>query len=346
MDIKEMLQKIYEADFPAKVDLIALLKTDKDEDIEEIYQFADMVRKEYMGDAIYLRGLIEFSNYCQKTCSYCGLNIGNKKLKRYRMSETEILKAAELIYQDNIRTIVFQSGEENLLDIDWFVNILKTIKKKYSDIAITLSLGEKSFLDYQKLRDAGADRYLLKMETYNKKLYQILHPHMDFDYRMKSLAYLKELGFQTGSGNIVGLKGQTLEDLANDIISLKKYSYDMVSVSPFIAHPETSLSHIRNADVPMVLKVLALTRIVTRNPHMPATTALGSMGKDYRIDAFKCGANIVMPNYSAVEHKKLYEIYPNKRCLDENVGLCKNCLKGMAESVGRVIGQGRGDSLK
>jgi len=344
--IQTTLNKIYEALLPQKKDLVYLLSLTDEKNINQIFEFANNVRKKFVGDAIYLRGLIEISNHCQRLCHYCGLNAKNTKLVRYRLTEPQILEAIDFIHKDNIRTIVFQSGEENLLDIDWFSSIISRTKQKYPDMAITLSLGEKPFDDYLKLKNAGADRYLLKMETYNKNLYEKLHPKMSFDYRFESLEYLKKIGFQTGSGNIVGLEGQTLDDIAEDIICFKKYEYDMVSISPFISHPETELKNTKNADVSLVLKVIALTRIVTKNTHMPATTALGSMGKDYRIDAFKCGANIIMPNYTKAEFKKLYEIYPNKRCIDENVGLCKNCIKKMAESVDRHIGEGRGDSLK
>ena len=346
MHLKNILNKIYSENIPTKSDLVYLLSLENESDLQQIFASADKVRQEFMGDSIFLRGLIEISNHCKNLCTYCGLNATNTKLERYRLTKYEILASVDAVHKDNIGTVVLQSGEEGDLDINWMADVVRTIHQKYPELAITLSLGEKTYDEYKILRAAGADRYLLKMETYNPDLYKKLHPKMSFETRLKCLDYLSELGFQVGSGNIVGLKYQTLDDLATDIINLKKHNYEMISISPFIPHPETELGTEKMAAVPLVLKVLALTRIVTKNAHMPATTALGSMGKDYRIDAFKSGANIVMPNYTPMTKRKLYEIYPNKRCISEAVGLCSKCLENMAISVGRNIGKGRGDSIK
>ncbi|MFC1485011.1 radical SAM protein [bacterium] len=266
-------------------------------------------------------------------------------MTRYSLTKKEILNSANQIYKDNIQTVVLQSGETNDLDINWLADIIKTIKNKYSEMAITLSIGEKTFQEYEILKRAGADRYLLKMETYDKNLYEFLHPDLHFEDKLESLDELKKLNFQVGSGNIIGFQNQSIESIANDIINFKTKNYDMVSISPFIPHPNTPLAGKNNLDIELILKTIALSRIVTKKTHIPATTALGSIGKDYRIDALKVGANVIMPNYTPVKNRKLYEIYPNKRCIDEPLGMRAKCLERLAHSIGRKIASGRGDSV-
>jgi biotin synthase len=234
------------------------------------------------------------------------------KITRYKLTAKEILESVKRIFDDNIKTVVLQSGEDDDLDINWLINIIKKIKKEF-DIAITLSLGEKTYQEYKAFKYAGADRYLLKIETTNKNLYESFHINRSFENRLKCLDDLKKLGYQVGSGIMVGLKSQTLEDIANDILFFKQKNFDMIGINPFIPHADTKLARQNIPDVKLVLKVIALTRILTKNANMPATTALGSLDKDYRLQGLKCGANVLMPNYTPDEYKKFYEIYPNKK---------------------------------
>jgi biotin synthase len=241
--------------------------------------------------------------------------------------------------------VVLQSGETAGLDPGWFAQTIRDIKKRF-DISVTLSVGEKNRDAYKLWKEAGADRYLLKIETTDDKLYERMHPGMSFENRVRCLGDLRELGYQTGSGNIIGLPGQTLESIARDILFFKEHDFDMIGIGPFIPHPGTELGEKHKGTVDLALKTVALTRIVTKNAHLPATTALGSLGKDHRVDGLKAGANVLMPNFTPAPYRKLYEIYPDKRCLDEPVGACAFCVEGMARSIGRCVDYGKGNSIK
>ncbi|MDD5255781.1 MAG: radical SAM protein, partial [Candidatus Omnitrophica bacterium] len=227
----------------------------------------------------------------------------------------------------------------------WFSDLIRRIKSAFG-IAVTLSVGERSKEDYAAWRDAGADRYLLKIETSEKKLYQALHPGMSFERRLQALDDLRESGYQVGSGVIVGLRGQDTRSIARDIIFLGEHDFDMIGIGPFISHQSTPLAGEKNCDAFLALKTLALTRIVTRNAHLPATTALGSLGKDFRVEGLRAGANVLMPNFTPAPYRKLYEIYPGKRCVDEPVGACASCMELLASSIERHIEYSRGDTLK
>jgi biotin synthase len=329
-----------------KQDILYILQSDDSNLIKNLFDYADAVRKKYMGDGIFLRGIIEFSNSCKNTCAYCGLNKNNKKLTRYKMAYDEILDAVKKIVESNIHTLVLQSGEEEDFDILYLQECIIKISKLYPDIAITLSIGERTKEEYKILKDAGADRYLLKIETTDENLYNDLHKNMSFKNRLYCLKILNELGYQIGTGNIIGLRNQTLESIADDLIFFKNGNFDMISISPFIPHRETLMHDVKIADLNLTLKTMALARILTKNAHIPATTALGSMGKDYRIDGLKAGANIVMPNFTPAPYRGYYEIYPNKRCVNDEGTMCKNCLEKMVSSIGRYIESGRGDSKK
>jgi biotin synthase len=329
-----------------KQDILYILESNDEVLLKKLFEYADAVRKKYMGDGIFLRGIVEFSNFCKNTCAYCGLNKNNKKIVRYRLNIDEILDSVKKIIESKIYTIVLQSGEEEDFDIYFLEKIILKIKNLYPEIAITLSIGERTREEYKILKNAGTDRYLLKIETTNKKLYNELHKDMSFENRLNCLKVLHELGYQVGTGNIIGLKNQTLEMIADDLIFFKDGNFDMISISPFIPHQETLLHDIKIADLNLTLKTMALARILTKNSHIPATTALGSMGKDYRIDGLKAGANIVMPNFTPSPYRGYYEIYPNKRCVNDEGTMCKNCLEKMVKSIGRYIESGRGDSFR
>jgi len=314
-------------------------------DAAALYGAADLVRREEVGDRVYLRGIVEFGSYCENGCAYCGLNRFNRQLPRYRMEIPAILSSVRGMYRRGIRTVVLQSGEERSLESGWLADLITRIKG-IGDLAVTLSAGEKSREEYRLWREAGADRYLLKIETTDRELYGKLHPGMSFSRRLRCLDDLQDLGYQTGSGIITGLPGQTLESLAEDLLFFRRRDFDMVSIGPFIPHPRTELCHAAPGGGEISLRMIALTRILTGHPHMPANTALGSLERDYRIDALRAGANVVMPNFTPGSCREKYEIYPGKKCLTESVGECDPQLLEMLTKAGRPVGTGRGDSRK
>jgi len=344
-NIDVIIKRVYEGLSPDLEDLIKLLSLQKEEEKQRIFSFADKVRHEFMGDGILLRGIIEFSNTCRNSCLYCGLNKFNKKLKRYRLNKEEILESVKVLAAQGIKTVVLQSGEEDGLEPGWLAEIISEIKKQFN-VAITLSVGERDFNDYKLWKDAGADRYLLKIETTDRKLYDTLHPGMSLDNRLRCLKDLQKLNYQTGSGIIIGLRGQSIESIAKDIQFLKQENYEMIGIGPFIPHQETELKAEPKGGLDLTLKAVAITRIVTRNAHLPATTALGSLGDDYRIEGLKAGANVLMPNFTPLKYKELYEIYPGKRCISEAGSACIGCLNLKVETIGRKLDFSRGDSLK
>ena len=328
-----------------KAAIIDYLQTTDAQKVKELLAKADRVRREYCGDGVYLRGIVEFSSKCQGACAYCGLNKNNKTLQRYQMSAAEIIQSAGQIHSAGIQTIVLQSGEDPELAPEWLAEIIRDIKTKYN-LSITLSVGEKSRETYQLWREAGADRYLLKIETTSPQLYAKLHPGMSFAHRLQCLTILQELGYQTGTGIITGLPGQTPEILAGDILFFRNKNYDMLGIGPLIPHYATELKDLPRGSVDLTLRCIALTRILTKNAHIPATTSLGSLDKDYRMDGLNAGANVLMPNFTPLAYKKDYEIYPGKRCISEPTGQCAVCMETLAGSTGRYVDFGRGDSLK
>lgn len=322
-----------------KQEIINYLSTDD----KELFTKADAIRKQYVGDEVHLRGLIEFSNICKRTCFYCGLRNENHNLTRYRLSEDEIIEFAKHGAELGLRTVVLQSGEDSYFSIDKLCKIVKAIKK--FDVAITLSVGEKTYKEYKALKDAGADRYLLRIETTDENLYKKLHPNMSFKNRIECLYNIKELGYETGTGCLVGLPNQTIESLANDILFFKELDADMVGIGPFIPHPDTPLGECNldlNKNFDLSLKVMALTRILLKDINIPATTAMETINPNGRIIALKSGANVVMPNITQGEYRKQYIIYPNKICTDESPDKCSVCIRSKIEAIGRSISTGKG----
>ena len=325
-----------------KADIIEWLKAD---DPSRLFAIADDIRKKYFKDKVHIRGIIEFSNYCKKNCLYCGLRRDNKKIQRYRISESEIIRAAAKAGKLGYKTILLQSGEDKGYDINVLCGIIKKIKSDI-DCAITLSLGEKSFSEYEKLKDAGADRYLLRFETSNRQLFQKLKPDSSYDNRLDCIRNLQSAGFQVGSGFMVGLPGQTIEVLADDILLLRDLDVDMVGIGPFLPHHNTPLGGSATGTLDMALRALAIIRIIMPYVHIPATTAMGTVEKGGREKALQCGANVIMPNVTPTKYRKHYEIYPNKICIDEAPSDCRLCIEAMLKSLGRSIAAGRGDSMK
>jgi biotin synthase len=325
-----------------KAEIIKWLRAD---DPSELFIFADKLRKEYFGDEVCIRGIIEFSNYCSKDCLYCGLRKSNKDLKRYRISPDEIITTALGIEKFGYKTILLQSGQEDGYSIDILCDIIKKIKTNL-DCAITLSLGEKNFDQYKKLKESGADRYLLRFETSNRKLFQKLKPDSSYDKRLNCLKDLKTLGFQVGSGMMIGLPGQTDKILAEDILLIRDLDLDMVGIGPFLSHHNTPLAGVASGTLDLTLRALALIRILVPYAHIPATTAMGTVEKNGRQKALRSGANVIMPNVTPTQYRKYYQIYPNKICIDENPLDCGGCIQNMLKSLGRTIATHKGESIK
>ena len=317
----------------SKKELIDILKDNSVND--ELFKQADKVRKEHVGDEVHLRGLIEFSNICKCFCKYCGLRCENTNIDRYRLTQHEIVDFAKKAADMGYKTIVLQSGEDSYYTRNVLCDIISEIKK--SDVALTLSVGERSYDDYKAFKDAGADRYLIRIETTDKNLYKQMHPHMDFENRVNCLKNLKKIGFETGSGCLVGLPNQTVESLADDILFFKEINADMIGIGPFLPHPQTPLKDVEQGSFTLALKVMALTRIMLPNINIPATTAMETLNPNGRLIALQSGANVVMPNVTNSEYKAKYEIYPNKICINEAPTKCRGCIEGKIKSIGRTI---------
>ena len=340
-----MLKELLNKDEFSKDDIISLLEINDRNEVQSIYQKADEIRKKYCGNEVYLRGIIEFSNYCEQDCIYCGLRRSNLSLDRYRMSKDEIIETAKSIFRLGIQTIVLQSGEDYLYTGEIIADIISSIKSTIN-VAITLSLGERNYEDYALWKDVGADRYLLKHETANAKLYSVYHFNQSLKDRVDHLLYLKSIGYQIGSGNIIGLPQQTIKDIAEDIILCKGLDLDMASFSPFIASPETPYRSQKNADINFTLKVMAIARIVLKNVHIPATTAISSLDKYGREKGLQVGANVIMPNFTPNPYRDKYSIYPNKNSDNDNPLYFPNSITNLIAATGRKIGIGYGNSLK
>lgn len=314
-------------------DIIEILKDDSNNDW--LFSLADKTRKEYVGDEVHLRGLIEFSNICKRQCKYCGLRCEDKFIDRYRISKENIISYAEHAVNMGYKTIVLQSGEDEYYNTDLMCEIIEGIKKL--GVALTLSIGEKTYEEYKEFKEAGADRYLIRIETTDKTLYNQMHPNMDFDNRVRCLEDLGRLGYEVGSGCLVGLPNQTIESLADDILFFKDINADMVGIGPFIPHPHTPLKDSATGSFTLALKVMALTRILLKDINIPATTAMETLNPNGRIIALQSGANVVMPNVTTTEYRAKYEIYPNKICINENPDKCKGCISAKIQSIGRTV---------
>ncbi len=315
---------------------------------QPLFEAADCVRKQFVGAGVYLRGLIEFSSFCKNDCFYCGLRRSNPHAQRYRLSAEQIVDTAKQAVEYGYQTVVLQSGEDLWFDTDKMCEIIRQIKTL--DVAVTLSMGEKTREDYAAYKKAGADRYLLRIETTDKALYEKLDPHMSFENRVRCLQDLKDLGYEVGSGSLVGLPGQTLESLAQDLLFFKKLPVDMAGIGPFIPHPHTPLAQeTADGNFELSLKMMALMRLLLPDINIPATTAMETLHPRGRLLALQCGANVVMPNVTQGEYRKQYELYPGKICTAESAEQCRGCIQTKIESIGRFVAPGkgfRGDYLK
>ncbi len=278
-------------------------------DFKPFYNKANEVKRSIYGDDIYVRAIVEFSNYCRMDCGYCGLYCHNKKIKRYRMTPDEIIKTADIAHKAGYKTLVMQSGEDAFFTPRLLGDIVKEIKK--TGMIITLSCGEKSREDYEHLKKCGADRYLLKHECSDRGIYSSLHTKSTLENRLRCLRDLKDLGYETGSGFMIGLPNQTLETVANDIQTLADIPCDMAGIGPFIPHPDTPLRDIPAGSAELTKRAVALTRIVIGAINLPATTSLGVLNTGERDDIFACGANVIMKKVTPQPYRSWYEIYPS-----------------------------------
>lgn len=330
---------------PSREEIIRYLETRDEAEIAVLFKRADETRKKYVGDEVHLRGIIEFSNHCSRDCLYCGLRRSNMARYRYRMSIDEIFETAREARALGFMTVVLQSGEDRYYKTADICALISRIKKEL-DLAVTLSIGELPREDYRMLKEAGADRYLIRFETSDPELFTCLKPDSDHVRRIEILNWLRELGFQVGSGIMAGLPGQTPGSIADDILLFDRLELDMIGSGPFIPNPETPLKDSSGGDLTTALKVVALTRLVTLDAHIPATTALGSLDPEGRQKALMCGANVIMPNVTPRKYRKHYLLYPGKICTDDSPQDCRGCMEAMLASMGRTISKGHGHSLK
>ncbi len=331
------------------------LRQTDEANLQTLWDKADAVRKANVGDAVHLRGLIEISNYCVRRCAYCGLSVTNTQLERYRMTDEEIVNCACQARDFGYGTVVLQAGEDYGISTDRVAQLIVKIKQ-HAGLAVTLSLGERPMDDLIEWRKAGSDRYLLRFETSDPDLYAAIHPPrpgQDYD-RLAMLRKLRELGYEVGSGVMIGIPGQTYRILAHDIDLFGRLDLDMIGVGPYIPNPLTPLG--RGEDVPavdpdqqvpnderMTYKAVALTRLVCPQANIPSTTALATINRDTgRELGLMRGANIVMPNVTPVEYRTRYEIYPGKACINETAQACQGCLTGRIHAIGRTVGSGPG----
>jgi biotin synthase len=317
----------------------------KEKNTKMLFYMANKIRKEYVGDEVHLRALIEFSNYCIRNCLYCGLRKDNYRLVRYRLEPWKIIELAQKAKNCNYKTVVLQSGEDPYYTTKKMKDIISAIKSL--DIVVTLSIGEKTFNEYEAYRNSGADRYLLRIETTNSILYNKLNPEMNLKNRMKCIEYIKKLGYEVGSGIMVGLPGQTLESIAKDILYLKSIPVDMAGIGPFIYHPNTPISlktnsHGTNNAFELSLKVMAILRLLMPWINIPATTAMETLNTQGRLIALQSGANVVMPNATETIYRKYYEIYPGKICLKDSTQYCRFCIENKIKSINRYVSNGKG----
>jgi biotin synthase len=340
----DVITKAEQGGLLRREEISGLISLSDSQEIERLYQAADRVRAECVGEEIFLRGIIEFSNYCMNNCRYCGLRRDNMEAVRYRMEEGRIMELAQAIKGRGCGTVVLQSGEDPYYTGERMCGIIARIKDE-TGLAITLSLGQRPFDDYKAFREAGADRYLLRHETANPVLFAGLCPGRSLDGRIQCLKWLGELDYEVGMGCMVGLPGQTVEDLADDVLLIRELGADMIGIGPFIPHEDTPLRNEVAGDTSLVLKMLAVIRLVTRDTNIPSTTALGVLDGDSRRKAFQAGANVFMPVFTPRDFAERYDIYPGKGNVKKADGAIID-FKAFFDTIGRPVGEGPGGRRK
>ncbi len=341
--MSELIAKLKATQNLTDPELKELLETDQYDEALRIA--ADEVRRTHYGTDVYVRGLIEFTNYCKNNCLYCGIRRDNHCAQRYRLTKAQIMDCCREGYALGYRTFVLQGGEDPWFTDERICEIVSDIRKQYPDCAITLSIGEKTYESYLAYYEAGADRYLLRHETADAEHYRRLHPpELTFAERRRCLFDLKRIGYQVGSGFMVGTPFQTTECLIADLRFLQELQPDMIGIGPFLSQKDTPFRNCANGELQLVLRLLGILRLLFPKVLLPATTALGTVHPDGRELGLQTGANVVMPNLSPVEVRKKYELYDNKICTGEESAQCRTCLERRVESVGYRIVTDRGDA--
>lgn len=326
---------------------VELIKGHTRRDADDAKELAVKIRKQIYGNDVYIRGLTEISNYCRNNCSYCGIRRGNRNALRYRLEKDEIVSCCKKGYDLGFRTFVLQGGEDMYFDDEYLCEAIGEIKRLYPNCAVTLSIGERSKESYKRLFEAGADRYLLRHETADKAYYEKLHPsEMSYDNRMECLKNLKEIGFQTGCGFMVGAPGQTSEILAKDMAFLSEFKPEMVGIGPFVSHCDTIYASCENGSADLTVFLLSLIRIMLPNVLLPSTTALATVSADGRKRGIEAGANVVMPNLSPAEVRAKYLLYNNKASVGTEAAEGLDLLKKEMNDIGYRVVTARGDFKK
>lgn len=343
-ELYELADRLERDRILTKEEFTALIENRSDKLAEYVFEKARRIRHRIYGKDVYIRGLIEFTNYCGNDCLYCGIRRSNKNADRYRLTKEDILECCKTGHSLGFRTFVLQGGEDGFYTDDMLVDIIKAVKKIYPDCALTLSIGEKSRESYEKYFDAGADRYLLRHETADSGHYSKLHPtSLSLENRKRCLYDLKEIGYQTGSGFMVGSPFQTAECLAEDMIFLHELQPHMVGIGPFIPHHDTPFADEKQGTLELTLFMLGLLRLMLPNVLLPATTALGTIDPNGREMGILAGANVVMPNLSPKGVRKKYLLYDNKICTGDEAAECRQCLERRMNKIGYRIAVSRGD---
>lgn len=312
--------------------------------LEYLRKLACQTAQKSFGNKIYTRGLIECTNICRNDCFYCGIRRSNQKIERYRLDKEDILACCREGYALGVRTFVLQGGEDGAYTPSFVADVVKSIKAVYGDCAVTLSFGEQEYDTYSRWREAGADRYLLRHETANKQHYESLHPsEMSYENRVRCLYDLKELGYQIGSGFMVGSPYQTPINLAEDLLFLVKLKPHMIGIGPYIPHKDTPFAKMASGTLKQTLVMISLLRLMFPKALIPSTTSLGTIAPDGREQGFLYGANVVMPNLSPISVRKKYMLYDNKICTGEESAQCRSCLDLRVKSVGYELVVDRGD---
>lgn len=341
---RELIEKLKTAKSLTHSEWVYLLKNYTKEDAEYASEMARNIAVEKFGRQIYFRGIIEFTNHCKCDCYYCGIRCSNKNVERYRLTKEEILECCQEGYENGFRTFVLQGGEDGFYTDEVLIDILRSIRESYSDCAITLSVGERSKDSYQKLFEAGADRYLLRHETSVQSLFEKIHPpRQKMENRLRCLKDLKGIGYQTGCGIMVGVPYQTLEDIASDMVMMGEFQPHMIGIGPFLPHSETPFKDQKAGDAELTLFLLSLCRIMLPDVMLPATTALGTLRDDGRKKGVLAGCNVVMPNLSPKSVREKYLLYNNKAGIHDSAksGILK--LSRQMDEIGYQVIVTRGD---
>jgi biotin synthase len=343
-NLKNLIDKLEKDNVLSKEEFVELIDLRNPEVNEYLFEKARNIRYKYYDHDIYIRGLIEFTNYCKNDCFYCGIRRSNKNAKRYRLSKSQILECCKTGYELGFRTYVLQGGDDPFYTDDKIIEIIKEIKQNFSDCAVTLSLGEKPYNSYKAYYEAGADRYLLRHETATEEHYNKLHPsELSLSNRKQCLWDLKEIGYDVGTGFMVGSPYQTTENLADDLLFIKELKPQMVGIGPFIPHHDTPFKEFEGDDGNLTLFMIGLLRLMLPSALLPSTTALGTIDPLGREKGIFSGANVVMPNLSPIEVRDKYLLYDNKICTGDEAAECRFCMENRMKRIGYNVVVSRGD---